>query len=388
MKVKISKVAFAFMLIVNFSFIGHDSSRVHNAQEQEIVGYLVSENLSSKIIGIGESAHGVKQFASFRASFAKEMIKKKQLKLILIETSYADALKLNEYIHGNDSIKINQANLTNFVYGIWATDDFLNLIEWLKAYNKTVHHEEAISVFGIDSQYAIHAVEFLERYQKKYPQINFFSKEEKELLLKLKPAANFNIKRLSDEEQQLATNIYDRYTNKDFLSQIPETEIYFLLKNVAYSIAYQKASVLNFLNMRDEHMAAFVEALSDAYLVDKSALLWAHNGHLIKSRTMVRKTMGYFLNRSFKSDYSLIMLDFNKGNYLDANTREARHVDALPENLSFFGWHSEDSIQLIDPSLKTGYIRNIGDGAGLKKVKFGKDFNYLVYYDNVSSIGN
>lgn len=102
----------------------------------------------AKIVAIGESTHGTHEFILMRNELAKYLIRKSGFSIIAIEDNMPHVAQLNNYIlysKGNARQLIKESEMW-----IWKTEEFLELIEWLRNYNKTASTKAII--VGIDMQ--------------------------------------------------------------------------------------------------------------------------------------------------------------------------------------------------------------------------------------------
>ena len=88
---------------------------------------------------------------------------------------------------------------------------------------------------------------------------------------------------------------------------------------------------------RDRAMADNVRALLDAEGAGVKAVLWAHNGHVQRSRYFELSNMGGFLHEDFGADYKVVGFAFNQGSFqamgvVDGDYRLRAHtVAAAPD---------------------------------------------------------
>lgn len=119
---------------------------------------------------------------------------------------------------------------------------------------------------------------------------------------------------------------------------------------------------------------------------DNTFFLWAHNGHIRKSKSFFYKPLGYHLSGRLKENYLTISLDFYEGEikntYRDGYTfYEPLQDKAWVGNITY---DATMEIQLIKMStMPKVKIRNIGIGNGTLKTKRNKDFDYLFFFNTV-----
>ncbi len=102
-----------------------------------------------KIVAIGEATHGSHEEQVFKNITIKKLIQKYHYNTILLEESFKAAAPLNSYIQSDSVFDIRNEMVKNYsLYWIWKTEEYIELLDWLKQYNKTAI--EKITIIGID----------------------------------------------------------------------------------------------------------------------------------------------------------------------------------------------------------------------------------------------
>lgn len=105
---------------------------------------------SLDVIGIGETTHGTAEFGAVRLALAQAAASAGWLRWIAIEANEFDVAELNEFTSGasRDAHKI----LLDMGWWIHRTREFLDLLLWLRAWNRDHSVLESIALVGIDAQ--------------------------------------------------------------------------------------------------------------------------------------------------------------------------------------------------------------------------------------------
>jgi len=102
----------------------------------------------ARIVGLGESTHGTSEFQRAKHRLFEFLVKEMGYTAFTLEGAYSDAQPLNDYIlHGTGS----RADVLSKVgYTVWDTEEFAAMVDWMRAYNRTVPEARKIRFFGVD----------------------------------------------------------------------------------------------------------------------------------------------------------------------------------------------------------------------------------------------
>lgn len=104
---------------------------------------------NKRIIAIGEATHGSHQEQVFKSDLIKTLVQKKEYNTIILEASYYAVLPLNRYIQSDSISDIRSEMINDYrLSWIWKTDEYVELLDWLKLYNMT--SVKKVKVIGID----------------------------------------------------------------------------------------------------------------------------------------------------------------------------------------------------------------------------------------------
>lgn len=102
----------------------------------------------ARIVGLGESTHGTSEFQTAKHRLFEFLVKEMGYTVFTLEAAYSDAQPMNDYIlHGKGS----RADVLSKVgYTVWDTEEFAAMVDWMRAYNRTVPEARKIRFFGVD----------------------------------------------------------------------------------------------------------------------------------------------------------------------------------------------------------------------------------------------
>lgn len=280
-------------------------SSFSNAGYKQLKPYLKDK----KLIIVGEANHGTHEIFKVKESFIKYLAKDVALKDVIIEENFATCLKINEYVTWKT--EENPDDLAKLIY-VWPyrTQEFVDLISWMREFNKNKKPEKQINIWGMDMQQAYPALKILQAELarstgREVLSIPMFGNKMEEI--------KYNV------DDSIITRLYQlvKAANPDkqpILNRCLEV----VRMQKKYFELYQGRS--NYLEpYRDSCMAANVAWIYSSLKKDSKVFVWAHNSHIQKqNNTSVRKiSMGAFLNNSFGEQAYYIGFDFNQGTFVN-----------------------------------------------------------------------
>ncbi len=116
-----------------------------------LAGVLNKTNIPgpARVVGLGEAVHGSADFFRLKQAVFRYLVEKHGFNTLCYEFSFEQGLDIDRYIQGEmldiDSILRKQ-------YWIQANREVLELINWMRTYNREKPAEEKIHFVGIDNQ--------------------------------------------------------------------------------------------------------------------------------------------------------------------------------------------------------------------------------------------
>ena len=273
---------------------------------------------NAKVFGFGEASHNTKEFFDIKAKFFKHLVKNQGVKTFIMEDSYQAESGINEWISGGEGDIKTIAK--NFNIGFWKNKEIVNLLFWMRNYNRNKTKENQIRFYGMDIQLGTKInTEIREFVTKNSIQID-------EKLLKIADSC---------ANKKIDYRKYDDWWEK----QIPKLK---KLKNqISNSATKQKGkkSILRSLNylimfteyaskvtnkypesteFRDLKMFENVKTIIGNFAKNEKVFIWAHNEHINKKEMYYYgsniENVGSHLKIFYKQDYYCVGFDFGTGN--------------------------------------------------------------------------
>lgn len=252
---------------------------------------------------LGEATHGTHEFYELRAEITKRLVMQKGFTVVGIEGDWPDALRVHRFVTG-EGYDLTPAEALSgferFPRWMWKNGVIRDLVRWLHAHDERAYRQAGF--FGIDV-YSLHAsmhavLGYLEQYQpeaarlarERYACFDSFGGDAQRYGF----AASLGLSPSCEEPvvEQLVELV--RRRDEAMRASLPAGHEHFfaeqnarVVKNAeAYFRATYQGGVQSW-NVRDEHMADTVDALSDHFgRAGKPAkcVIWAHNSHVGDAR--------------------------------------------------------------------------------------------------------
>lgn len=267
-----------------------------------------------RIVGLGESTHGTKEFTTIRSEIVKELVTVYNYRALVLEAEYAPATKINEYIlTGKGDI---ERLLTNLRLWPWIHEDFLALLRWLRSYNE-LHPTSQVQFYGMDSQYS-------GLYAKKDSILLYYPEIGKTMFEIIESTGK--PKEKIESLQLLSTKMSENAKSIDLQLQ------YFILCHINKLSKLVKQNY----NIRDENMAHFVQLLQKKNNDTLKMVLWGHNDHISKRGASLneRTALGHYLSLEYANEYSSVGLDFKEGVFMAVDSEKMKERKIESFNLS------------------------------------------------------
>lgn len=312
------------------------------------------------VVGMGEATHSSKEFNELRYRFFQFLVEELDYRIFAWEASFGETLEINNYILKGEGTA--EKALNNISSPNCKTEEILNLIEWIREYNRQVSDEEKVKFYGFDMQNDIASFKKLREKMKKVD--SDFVKQNNEILEFIEQGKMMFAEIDEEKEAELKEYVEDlkqqiKQEKEIYLKAISEEE-YDLLKQLVtilnqcrkFCLAMNENAEYNTdsWTFRDQSMAENISWMMD-YEDEEKAFVWAHNAHIKKGgkpENPESKALGYYLDQKYGEDYYAIGFDFGTGAFKHLNMEEPQsewdgeklfnkiHKNTLAQELSDF----------------------------------------------------
>ena len=123
-------------------------------KEKSDLGPLIDILKNKKIVMLGESTHGTKEFYEWRKIISQELIEKHGFSFIAVEGDWPPCQKINRFIrhdHAGENGKSARDVLSGFSRWptwLWANVEMIDFVDWLKDWNS--HEAKQVGFHGLD----------------------------------------------------------------------------------------------------------------------------------------------------------------------------------------------------------------------------------------------
>lgn len=141
-------------------------SQIHPLKSASDLSFIDEFFNDEPLILLGESSHGTSEYYLMRAKITKQLIKQGSISFVAVEGDWAPIAHLNRYVLAktDSSAREIMQNFDRWPTWLWANEEFLLFVEWLREYNDSVTPEQRVGLYGIDVYGQWQAMDELKSY--------------------------------------------------------------------------------------------------------------------------------------------------------------------------------------------------------------------------------
>ena len=293
--------------------IRHEAHPLRNLDDLDRVLELVGE---SRIVLLGESTHGTREFYRLRAELTRRLVIEKHFDAVAVEADWPAALRVSRYVQGRSSdASAEQAlgGFERFPRWMWRNTEVVALLEWLRAYNAVQDSPaEQVGFFGLDlyslrdsMQAVLHYLDEVDPEAAQRARARYACFDD----LAYHPqayghAVSFGLR--EDCEREVVTQLTELMRQAGLgLARhgTPQGEELFyaqqnarVVRNAETYYRAMFAGRAEAWNVRDRHMASTLRRLRAHLAVQRERpahiVVWAHNSHVGDARATDRAERG------------------------------------------------------------------------------------------------
>lgn len=299
----------------------------------------------ARIIALGECTHGTHEFFTLKHRLLEYAVEKLGVRTFAIESNQLAIEAINDYVLGG---KGELRAAARGLFGVYYTREVLDMIEWLKAYNKT-YPDRMTGFVGFDMQDPMLPMDSLDRFLHDFqpdllPQVD-------SLLQPFRSAWKAQYyPRGSDPERAL----WKEHTQRLYalvIAQKPrwmegakspaeKRRVEWVIQNARVIAQSAYVSFTGNQHHRDSCMAENIGWILAQRAPEERVLIWAHDAHISRSDApsslenyFEGDAMGGYLSRRYGDDYRAFGLFTYEGRYratLSAYDYTMGTMEALP----------------------------------------------------------
>ncbi|HEU4522894.1 MAG TPA: erythromycin esterase family protein [Thermoanaerobaculia bacterium] len=262
---------------------------------------------NSRIVALGESTHGTREFFQLKHRMLEFLVREMGFTAFAIEASMPDTKAVHDYVlYGEGEPEEAVAAMG---VGAWNTEEMVNMVRWMRAYNEDPRNTTRIRFYGFDMQNPKASVRILREY-----------------LDRVDPdfARRMALTSIDDLERALTEN------RQRYAAASSQTEWAWARRQI--DLVRQGEELMRVTArasaVRDRWMAANVKWILDHEPAGSKIVLWAHNGHVAAEppRFLDGSSMGEHLRSIYGDAVRIFGFAFNGGRFraLDTASGELR----------------------------------------------------------------
>jgi erythromycin esterase len=330
---------------------------------------------TASLVGLGEATHGSHEFFTMKHRLLEFLVEKMGFRMFAMEGSWSAGEQINQYIvqGQGDAGKVLQL----FHFWSWNTQEVLDLLKWMRAYNADPTHLQKTSFAGFDCKLIEpNTYESVIQYLQAVDPQRVATVAS--LYQGLRPDPAVSMLKYEAAYQQLPQSTLQRYVTQarqvyDLLTQ-QQAAYEKRSSPQAFALAVQEARVIvqhaqiysvnpdQAGGFRDEAMAGNIAWLHEQTQSGKKLVLWAHDVHIA---TGEQPAMGWYLRQRYGTHYLAVGTSFYEGSFnahgLD-DKNQLTPVQPFDVQLSDPGSYNE-TFGHLGLSLFALDLRHLPDGA-------------------------
>lgn len=274
---------------------------------------LLRQLAAARIVGLGESAHGVHEFFVVKQRLVELLVRDLGFTVFALEASYAACQTINDYVL--DGVGDPSTVLSNQRYLAWDTHEFVALIDWMRAHNQGVTRDRAVSFHGLDAGYNDVGRASL---------VDYLARLAPERLALVEPA--FEALRQQEAKWPLAT---DDDVILSAAGPLGDLEVFLVDESdqlAARSSVAELARNRWFVHVmnqwvepewpREQHLTDNLVHVLEIERPGAKAVLWLHNSHVaVEAPSDSEPRMGWRLRQRYHDAYWCMAVEFGRGSF-------------------------------------------------------------------------
>jgi erythromycin esterase len=248
---------------------------------------LIDKIKDRRVVMLGESSHGTKEFYEWRSKLSAELIQKHGFCFIAVEGDWPPCQEINRYIQRRNSLGAFDTlnSFSRWPTWMWGNTEMVGLLDWLRDYN--LMSERMVGFHGLDVYSLFESMEevvrrlneldpdLARRVMEFYECFEPFKQDERAYARSLFsfPAG------CEDETIKSLEAILSRNLNGEAMFDAEQNAR--IVKNAE---KYYRAMVFSAgdqsWNVRDQHMLETMDMLLDRYGENSKCIIWEHNTHI------------------------------------------------------------------------------------------------------------
>lgn len=268
---------------------------------------LVDRSENSKLVLLGESTHGTSEYYLMRGLISKRLIEQKNFSFIAVEGDWATCYKVNQYIKGlpgsGNSAREVLKQFNRWPTWLWANEETIDLVEWLKRFNDKLPQEKKIGFYGIDLYSLMDSIEEVIKFFKtNYPEGSLIAESVYNCFANYDGSPQLYAQALrsgNDPCVNPITDLIQLMRNKidELTSENPKEYFNAKLNSLAIKSGEKHYRAMlkdgpDSWNYRVDYMLEVIKRLLEFHGDESKGIIWAHNTHIGDARATSMSNSG------------------------------------------------------------------------------------------------
>ncbi|HXH75914.1 MAG TPA: erythromycin esterase family protein [Bacteriovoracaceae bacterium] len=261
-------------------------SRSTPMQSMSDLGPLLDKIKDKKVVMLGESSHGTKEFYEWRSLISRELIEHHGFNFIAVEGDWPPCQEINRYIQHKNLLSPFEtlSSFSRWPTWMWGNTQMLDTMEWMRDLN------------GPDrKQIGFHGLDVYSLYESLDEVIRQLTDVDPAMAARIKDSYGC-FEPYRHDEMAYVKSLFKRPEGceKEVAEALEEILKEKLHGNESFFDATQNAKIINNAekyyrsmvfthdswNVRDRHMMDTVDMLLGHYGPESKGIVWAHNTHI------------------------------------------------------------------------------------------------------------
>jgi len=108
----------------------------------------------ARYVLLGEASHGTSEYYTWRTRITQRLIQEKGFSFIAVEGDWPDCYRVNRYVKGAPDAEASAYEVRHafdrWPTWMWANEEVVDLVEWLRSHNDRVAQEAKVGFYGLD----------------------------------------------------------------------------------------------------------------------------------------------------------------------------------------------------------------------------------------------
>jgi len=164
-------LALALLLVLSFLYFYYQNKKnglIYPLEKPEDLKPLIKKAAEASFVLLGESSHGTAEYYKWRALISKDLIAGHGFSLIVVEGDWDALYQINSYIRHELSplggAREIMKKFDRWPTWMWANEEFLDFVEWLRSYNSHQLRDQMVSLYGKDIYGGVNSINLVLDY--------------------------------------------------------------------------------------------------------------------------------------------------------------------------------------------------------------------------------